>query len=87
MTSPTVKRLVLIAVIGTSVSMLLMLAGILYPTPLLLVLVMSIGQGVGLLSLALFLLAVTLDLQGAVSAAYDYVPESDEAPSDLKPGA
>ena len=88
MTSPLVKRLVLVAVLGTSLSMVLMVAGVLYPSPFLLVLVMSVGQGVGLLSLALFLLAVTLDVQGAMSAAYDYVPESeDPTPSKLEPGA
>jgi Zn-dependent membrane protease YugP len=98
MTPPLVKRLVLVAVLGTSAAMLLMLAGVLYPSPFLLVLVMSVGQGVGILSLALFLLAVTLDLQGAISAAgYDYLPESgegdhppeseDDAASGLKPGA
>jgi len=78
MTSPLVKRLVLISVLGTSASMLLMLAGVLYPNPFLLVLAMSIGQALGLLALALFLLAVTLDIQGAISAPYDYVPESGE---------
>lgn len=81
MNRPLVKRLVLASVIGTSVAMLLMLAGVLYPNPFLLVLVMSVGQGVGLLSLALFLFAVTLDLQGAVSAAYEYLPEDSEPPS------
>ncbi|HET8542791.1 MAG TPA: hypothetical protein VFL83_23155 [Anaeromyxobacter sp.] len=82
MTSPLVKRLVLISVLGTSASMLLMLAGIVFPSPFLLVLVMSIGQGLGLLSLALFLLAVTLDIQGAMAAAYDYLPPGgDEEPS------
>ena len=96
MNSPLVKRLVLISVLGTSAAMLLMLAGILFPNPFLLVLVMSLGQGLGLLSLALFLHAVTLDIQGAVSAVYDYLPGSDEvdqpksddaAPSGLNPGA
>lgn len=87
MTSPLVKRLVLIAVLGTAASMLLMLAGILRPTPILLVLVMSVGQGIGILSLALFLLAVALDLQSA-RTAYDNLPESDDdAPSGVKPGA
>jgi hypothetical protein len=97
MNSPLVKRLVLISVLGTSASMVLMLAGVLFPNPFLLVLVMSVGQGLGLLSLALFLLAVTLDIQGAVSATYDFLPESDDAgpqpksddaaPSGLNPGA
>jgi hypothetical protein len=96
MSSPLVKRLVLLSVVGTSVSMLLMMAGVVYPSPFLLVLVMSLGQALGLLSLALFLLAVALDLQGVGSTAYDTLPESDEdhppeidevAPPGLKPGA
>jgi hypothetical protein len=97
MTPPIVKRLVLFAVLGTSASMLLMIGGVVYPNPFLLVLVMSIGQGLGLLSLALFLLAVTLDIQGAISPAYDYLPEGGDAeqpppsdggtPSGLNPGA
>jgi hypothetical protein len=97
MTSPLVRRLVLISVLGTSAAMLLMLAGVLFPNPFLLVLVMSVGQGLGLLSLALFLLAVTLDIQGAVSGAYDYLPpggEGDEpaegdasSPSGANPAA
>ncbi len=88
MTSRLVKRLVLAAVIGTSVSMLLMLAGSLYPSPLLLVLVMSIGQGLGILSLAMFLLAVTLDIQAVRALAYEPLPEGDEAaPSGAEPGA
>jgi hypothetical protein len=42
---------------------------------------------VGILSLALFLLAVALDLQSA-RTAYDNLPESDDdAPSGVKPGA
>lgn len=80
MKRPLVKRLVLGAVIGTSVSMLLMVAGVLFPTPLLLVLVMSVGQALGILSLALFLLAVTLDIQGAVAGEYQYLPGDGEEP-------
>lgn len=95
MTSPLVKRLVLFAVLGTSAAMLLMVAGVVFPSPFLLVLVMSVGQGLGLLSLALFLLAVTLDIQGAMTAAYDYLPPGgeeppqpeDAAPPRLEPGA
>jgi len=96
MSSPLVKRLVLLSVVGTSVSMLLMMAGVLYPSPLLLVLVMSLGQGLGLLSLALFLLAVALDLQKVGWEEYGNLPESDEdhprgsdevAPPGLKPDA
>jgi hypothetical protein len=41
-----------------------MVAGIVFPRPLLLVLAMSLGQLFGTLSLALYLLAIVLDLQG-----------------------
>lgn len=93
MTPPLVKRLVLFAVLGTSASMLLMIAGVVFPSPFVLVLVMSIGQGLGVLSLALFLLAVTLDIQGAMAPAYDALPPDGESdavagsagPSDARP--
>ena len=57
----TIRRLVLISIITTLVSLLLMVAGIVYPKPLLLVLAMSLGQLFGTLSLALYLLAIVLD--------------------------
>jgi hypothetical protein len=60
----TVRRLVLIAVVTTLVSLGLMVMGIVFPQPLLLVLAMSLGQLFGTLSLALYLLAIVLDLQG-----------------------
>ncbi len=58
-----IKRLVLYAVIGTTLSMLLMVASFMFPNPLLLVVAMSVGQGLALLSLVLYLLAIALDLQ------------------------
>lgn len=60
----TIRRLVLISIITTLVSLGLMIMGIVFPTPLLLVLAMSLGQLFGTLSLALYLLAIVLDLQG-----------------------
>jgi hypothetical protein len=60
----TIRRLVLISTITTLVALLLMVAGIVFPRPLLLVLSMSMGQLFGTLSLALYLLAIVLDLQG-----------------------
>jgi hypothetical protein len=60
----TIRRLVLISTITTLVALLLMVAGIVFPRPLLLVLAMSLGQLFGTLSLALYLLAIVLDLQG-----------------------
>jgi hypothetical protein len=60
----TIRRLVLISTITTLVSLGLMILGIVFPKPLLLVLAMSLGQLFGTLSLALYLLAIVLDLQG-----------------------
>lgn len=60
----TIRRLVLISTITTLVSLVLMVMGIVFPRPLLLVLAMSLGQLFGTLSLALYLLAIVLDLQG-----------------------
>ena len=60
----TIRRLVLISIITTLASLLLMVMGIIFPRPLLLVLAMSLGQLFGTLSLALYLLAIVLDLQG-----------------------
>ena len=60
----TIRRLVLISTITTLVSLGLMVMGILFPRPILLVLAMSLGQLFGSLSLALYLLAFVLDLQG-----------------------
>ncbi len=60
----TIRRLVLISAIATIVSLGLMVVSILFPHPLLLVLAMSLGQLFGTSSLALYLLAIVLDLQG-----------------------
>jgi len=60
----TIRRLVLISTITTLVSLGLMVMGIVFPKPVLLVLAMSLGQLFGTLSLALYLLAIVLDLQG-----------------------
>ncbi len=60
----TIRRLVLISIITTLVALGLMVLGIVFPKPLLLVLSMSLGQLFGTLSLALYLLAIVLDLQG-----------------------
>jgi hypothetical protein len=59
-----IRRLVLVSTITTLVAVGLMVMGIVFPRPLLLVLAMSLGQLFGTLSLALYLLAIVLDLQG-----------------------
>jgi hypothetical protein len=60
----TLRRLVTISAITTLVSLGLMVAGMLFPAPMLLVLAMSLGQLFGTISLVLYLLAIALDLQG-----------------------
>ncbi|HSD21712.1 MAG TPA: hypothetical protein VLC54_16810 [Anaeromyxobacter sp.] len=60
----TVRRLVFISAILTLAALALMVAGLFWPAPLLLVLAMSLGQLFGTTSLALYLLAIALDLQG-----------------------
>jgi hypothetical protein len=60
----TIRRLVLVSAILTLASLGLMIVSILFPSPLLLVLAMSLGQLFGTTSLAIYLLAIALDLQG-----------------------
>ena len=60
----TIRRLVMVSAIMTLVALALMVVSIVFPKPLLLVLAMSLGQFFGTASLALYLLAIALDLQG-----------------------
>jgi hypothetical protein len=60
----TIRRLVVVSAVMTLASLGLMVASILFPGPFLLVLAMSLGQFFGTTSLALYLLAIALDLQG-----------------------
>ena len=60
----TIRRLVLVSTVTTLAALGLMVLGIVVPRPVLLVLAMSLGQLFGTLSLALYLLAIVLDLQG-----------------------
>lgn len=71
------KQMVLFSVIGTMVAMAFMASSIIFPHPLLLVLAMSIGQGIAIFALALFLLAVALDLQ---SSGVAYIPSDETVP-------
>lgn len=77
----TAKRMVFYAVIGTMVAMIFMGATIIYPHPLLLVVAMSIGQGIAMMSLALYLLAVALDLQSQGGAYIPYEEPVAEEPA------
>ena len=62
-----VKRLTYLAAAATLGAVGLMILSIVSPKPIFLVLAMSVGQGLGTLSLAAYLLAIALDLN--VSAA------------------
>ncbi len=77
------KRLVLLSVAGTIVAMIFMASSIVWPHPLLLVLAMSIGQGIAIFALVLYLLAVALDLQ---SSGELYIPP-EENPAAPEPPA
>ncbi len=79
-----VKKLVLISAIATLLALALMAASIVSPKPILLVLAMSVGQGIGTLSLALYLLAIVLDLQGG-GAADEALEAAGEARSEAPP--
>jgi multisubunit Na+/H+ antiporter MnhF subunit len=59
----TVRRLVAISAVGTLVALALMVIATLWPAPFPLVLAMSLGQFIGTASLALYLLAIAMDLQ------------------------
>jgi len=76
------KKMVLFSVFGTLAAMAFMASSILFPHPLLLVLAMSIGQGIAIFSLALYLLAVALDLQ---SSGGSQLPSDESAPPEPSP--
>ena len=76
MTHANVRKLVFLSGIATLVALGLMVLSIVSPKPIFLVLAMSVGQGVGTLSLALYLLAIVLDLQGGTPAAYEQAAET-----------
>jgi hypothetical protein len=79
-----VKKLVFLSGIATLASLALMVWSLVSPKPILLVMAMSIGQGLATLSLALYLLAIVLDLQGAASvgAAQDAAIEASREEAD-----
>ena len=82
-----VKKLVFVSGVATLAALALMACSIIWPNPLLLVVAMSVGQGLGTISLALYLLAIALDLQGG-SGSLDAVAEvRDESAGEPKPTA
>ena len=76
------RKMVFFSVIGTVVAMAFMASSIIFPQPLLLVLAMSIGQGIAIFALVLYLLAVALDLQssGGVYIPVEESPAIEEPP-------
>ena len=82
------KKMVLYSVIGTIVAMVFMASSIIFPQPLLLVLAMSIGQGIAIFALVLYLLAVALDLQsgGGVYIPAEEPPAIEEPPPPAETG-
>ncbi len=81
-----IKRLVLYSVLGTCLAMLLMMSSLVYPHPLLLVVAMSAGQGLAVLSIVLYLLAVVLDLQTSGGGYYEGTgPVEEPAPIPGEP--
>ncbi len=83
---PTAKTLVFYAVIGTMIAMVFMGATIIFPHPLLLVIAMSVGQGIAIMSLALYLLGVALDLQTQGGAFIPYEEPAAEEPAPVDGG-
>lgn len=80
-----VKKLVFLSGIATLAALGLMVLSIVSPKPIYLVMAMSVGQGLGTISLALYLLAIVLDLQGGGGAAYESALETTQE-SVLEPG-
>ncbi len=78
------KKMVLFSVLGTIVAMIFMATSIIFPQPLLLVLAMSIGQGIAIFALVLYLLAVALDLQASGGA---YIPAEEPSVYEEPPPA
>ncbi len=69
-----IKKLTYLSAAATLGAVGLMVLSVLSPKPIFLVLAMSVGQGLGTISLASYLLAIALDLQVA-GALVDNVEE------------
>ncbi len=78
-----VKRLTYLAAAATLGAVGLMVLSIVSPRPMFLVLAMSLGQGLGTLSLAAYLLAIALDLNVSGALA-EQVEESVAEMQDEK---
>jgi hypothetical protein len=76
-THAQVKKLVVLSGFATLAALGLMVLSILSPKPIYLVVAMSVGQAIGTISLALYLLAIVLDLQQVARGGAD-AEDADE---------
>lgn len=77
-----VKKLTYVSAVATLGAVGLMVASIVFPKPALLVFAMSVGQGLGTLSLATYLLAIALDLQSGGGLVEQVEEDVGEMKSD-----
>jgi hypothetical protein len=77
-----VKKLTYVSAVATLGAVGLMVASIVFPKPALLVFAMSVGQGLGTLSLATYLLAIALDLQSGGGLVEQVEEDVSEMKSD-----
>ncbi len=77
-----VKKLVLVSSIATLGAVGLMVLAIVFPSPLPLVMAMSIGQALGTISLASYLLAIALDLQNSGAGGENELEDQQERQDD-----
>ena len=75
-----VEMLVRFSSLAMLVALGLMVLSLVFPKPLFLVLAMSIGQGIGALAAALYLLAIALDLQKGASPTSNDAGAAGEEP-------
>ncbi len=80
-----VKKLVFLSAVVTLAAIGLMVLSIISPKPLYLVIAMSVGQGLATVSLALYLLAIALDLQAGGGAAYESALETRQESANEEP--
>ena len=59
------KRLITLSCVLTIVALALIVVGLIFPTPMTVIVALSAGQAIGTLAFALFLWAVINDLRGA----------------------
>jgi len=82
----TVPQLLRLACIVALVALAVFATSIFYPRPLVVIFSMSIGHMIGMLAVALYLLAIVVDMvRSSPSVAPAAVEEADDADSDAGP--